>query len=290
MATVIYINQNCIKILDGHQTQENYYVKDYKKIMMKYNENDKEQYVQELIHILNQLDIDSATLVLHTRNISWKIGEIPQMKSIYLAREVIKKELEDITDAQKEYVCDFRLMKKQDKAGIRVLMFAVEKEKIEFYVNIFKQTRVKLTKIDVTLNSIIKIYEHVFCRHHQTMAIISIENKDVNTFLFIDGKFRYYGKDSMFNDYDSLTLRNELINKVSQVIQFQRGNFRDSTLEDIIVVGLPEEDFSVLQISIKNLFQIDVKNIDYYDLLDKRSQKIDINEGIVNLGALKEWS
>ena len=31
MATVIYINQNCIKILDGHQTQENYYVKDYKK-------------------------------------------------------------------------------------------------------------------------------------------------------------------------------------------------------------------------------------------------------------------
>ena len=213
MATVIYINQNCIKILDGHQTQENYYVKDYKKIMMKYNENDKEQYVQELIHILNQLDIDSATLVLHTRNISWKIGEIPQMKSIYLAREVIKKELEDITDAQKEYVCDFRLMKKQDKAGIRVLMFAVEKEKIEFYVNIavekekiefyvniFKQTRVKLTKIDVTLNSIIKIYEHVFCRHHQTMAIISIENKDVNTFLFIDGKFRYYGKDSMFND------------------------------------------------------------------------------------------
>ena len=40
MATVIYINQNCIKILDGHQTQENYYVKDYKKIMMKYNEND----------------------------------------------------------------------------------------------------------------------------------------------------------------------------------------------------------------------------------------------------------
>lgn len=290
MEVVIYINQNNIKIAKGHTTQDGYYVKSLEEVYMKYNETQPQQFTNEFINIMHDKNIDQAILVLSTKDISWKTGEIPQTKSLHLAREIVKRELEEITDSNKEYVYDFRLMKKQDKVGQRVLMFALEKEKIEFYINLFKQAHIKLTKITVSLNSVIRVYEHVFCHKHPTMAIISIEKKEVNTFLFIEEKFRYFGKDSISDSKDSLTLRNELINRVSQVIQFQRGNFRNNPLKDIIFIGMDKQDFSVLKGTFENLFQVHVKSLNEYQLLDKRSQKSIEECELVILGALKEWS
>lgn len=283
MSNVIYISKKLIRVVSGHKSSCGYYVENAQDIELLNDESNLEVFKEELISKLSELkSLKDVTLILNVQNFFWKVGEIPVVKSNHLAREIVKKELEDMTDASKEYVYDYRLALRQDTVGIRVLMFAIEKEKLEFYLNVFNEVGIKLKNVDVSLNCLIKVYEYLFSSRHTGLGFIDIEKNEINTVLFVEGKFRYYGKDTIEPGTDMSRLRNQLINKVSQLIQFQRGNFRDSSIEKIIISGLESEEFDIFENTLQNLFQIRV-----VDLL-KLKKVNDYRQGLVELGALKE--
>ena len=66
-----------------------------------------------------------------------------------------------------------------------------------------KKYRLKLTRIDNVINSIIKIFEDFFSQSYQSVGLLVAEGKEVNTYLFIDGKFRYFGKNHIRSEMNS---------------------------------------------------------------------------------------
>ena len=152
-----------------------------------------------------------------------------------------------------------------------------------------KKYRLKLTRIDIVINSIIKIFEDFFSQSYQSVGLLVAEAKEVNTYLFIDGKFRYFGKNQIRSEMNSESYANEIVNYVSQLIQFKRANYRDAELNKFYFAGVEADNFYKVSNVLKSLFQIEVGSYDEFHMLDGKGKDIPVEQWLYQLGSLGEW-
>ena len=288
MENIIYFNQNILKLVRGEQTKDGYIVDLYQEIILPSQNIYSDEYAREVVKHLKNITLLNATLVLDSHGALWKVGKIPVVKSLRMARELVIKELQEMVDPHVEYVYDFRLFKKQEKTGMRVLMFAMDKKIVERFIDIFNQAQVNIDRIDISLNCLVSVYEHCFRHDYPLIGIIDIQKQQINTLLYVDGKFSYYGQDTLPEYEDSEQLRTTLVNKVSQLIQFQRSHFRDQTLKDVVISGIRQENLDDLKNTLKYLFHIQLLNFNDDQFVKYKRINTETVQGIVNIGALKE--
>lgn len=291
METVLYLANDAITLMKGYKKKQKYFVMDTKRFpfqgqgITSLDDLDKEK----LEGILQQINAQSICLLLSTKFVQWKIAEIPQLKSEYMIRNLVKQEMDELVTSDKSYVYDYRMLKNQDGNGYRVMMYAVQEDIVAYAVEMARKYRLKLERIDLVMNSVIKMYEEHFGPKYASIGLLVAEGKEVTTYLFIDGKFRYFGKNQVRNDQHTPEYGNELVNYVSQLIQFKRANYRESTLEKFYFAGVPEQTFENVGNVLKSLFQLDVGLYDEFDMIDEKGKEVLVEEWLYQLGSLGEW-
>ena len=291
METILYIASDALTLIKGYKKKNKYFVMDTKRYpsqgegIASLEDIDQEK----LDNILKQINVESLCLLLSTKFVQWKIAEIPNLKSEYMIRKLVEQEMDEIVTSDKKFVYDYRMLKIQDANGLRIMMFAVQEDVVNYVIQMSKKYRLKLTRIDIVINSIIKIFEDFFSQSYQSVGLLVAEGKEVNTYLFIDGKFRYFGKNQIRSEMNSESYANEIVNYVSQLIQFKRANYRDAELNKFYFAGVEADNFYKVSNVLKSLFQIEVGSYDEFHMLDGKGKDIPVEQWLYQLGSLGEW-
>ncbi len=291
METILYIASDALTLIKGYKKKNKYFVMDTKRYPFQgegiASLEDIDQ--EKLDNILKQINVESLCLLLSTKFVQWKIAEIPNLKSEYMIRKLVEQEMDEIVTSDKKFVYDYRMLKIQDANGLRIMMFAVQEDVVNYVIQMSKKYRLKLTRIDIVINSIIKIFEDFFSQSYQSVGLLVAEGKEVNTYLFIDGKFRYFGKNQIRSEMNSESYANEIVNYVSQLIQFKRANYRDAELNKFYFAGVEADNFYKVSNVLKSLFQIEVGSYDEFHMLDGKGKDIPVEQWLYQLGSLGEW-
>lgn len=291
METILYIASDALTLMKGYKKKNKYFVMDTKRYPFQgegiASLEDIDQ--EKLDNILKQINVESLCLLLSTKFVQWKIAEIPNLKSEYMIRKLVEQEMDEIVTSDKKFVYDYRMLKIQDANGLRIMMFAVQEDVVNYVIQMSKKYRLKLTRIDIVINSIIKIFEDFFSQSYQSVGLLVAEGKEVNTYLFIDGKFRYFGKNQIRSEMNSESYANEIVNYVSQLIQFKRANYRDAELNKFYFAGVEADNFYKVSNVLKSLFQIEVGSYDEFHMLDGKGKDIPVEQWLYQLGSLGEW-
>ncbi len=291
METILYIASDALTLIKGYKKKNKYFVMDTKRYPFQgegiASLEDIDQ--EKLDNILKQINVESLCLLLSTKFVQWKIAEIPNLKSEYMIRKLVEQEMDEIVTSDKKFVYDYRMLKIQDANGLRIMMFAVQEDVVNYVIQMSKKYRLKLTRIDIVINSIIKIFEDFFSQSYQSVGLLVAEGKEVNTYLFIDGKFRYFGKNQIRSEMNSESYPNEIVNYVSQLIQFKRANYRDAELNKFYFAGVEADNFYKVSNVLKSLFQIEVGSYDEFHMLDGKGKDIPVEQWLYQLGSLGEW-
>lgn len=291
METTLYLASDALTLVKGYKKKNKYFVMDTKRYPFKgegiASLDDIDQ--EKLDEILKQINAESICLLLSTKFVQWKIAEIPNLKSEYMIRKLVEQEMDEIVASDKKYVYDYRMLKNQDANGLRIMMFAVQEDVVQYAIEMSKKYRLKFSRIDIVMNSIIKIFEDFFSQRYQSVGLLVAEGKEVNTYLFIDGKFRYFGKNQVRSEINSDSYANEIVNYVSQLIQFKRANYRDAEMNKFYFAGVEAGVFKNVSNVLKSLFQIDVGDYDEFHMLDEKGKDIPVEQWLYQLGSLGEW-
>ena len=291
METILYIASDALTLMKGYKKKNKYFVMDTKRYPFQgegiASLEDIDQ--EKLNNILKQINAESLCLLLSTKFVQWKIAEIPNLKSEYMIRKLVEQEMDEIVTSDKKFVYDYRMLKIQDANGLRIMMFAVQEDVVNYAIQMSKKYRLKLTRIDIVMNSIIKIFEDFFSQSYQSVGLLVAEGKEVNTYLFIDGKFRYFGKNQIRSEMNSESYANEIVNYISQLIQFKRANYRDAEFNKFYFAGVEADNFYKVSNVLKSLFQIEVGSYDEFHMLDGKGKDIPVEQWLYQLGSLGEW-
>lgn len=291
MESILYLANDAITLMKGYKKTGKYFVMDTKRIpyeggaITSLDDLDDEK----IGSFLNKINVQSVCLLLSMKFIQWKIAEIPNIKSENMIRNLVKQEMEDLVTQDKKYVYDYRMLKKQGENGQRIMMYAVQEDIVEYAIEMAEKYRLKLTRIDIVMNAVIKVYQDFVSERYATVGFLVVEGKEVNTYLFIDGKFSYFGKSQIRSQHDSEQFPNELVSHVSQLIQFKRANYRESNLEKIFFAGVKKDVFQNVANVLRSLFQLEVGKYEEFAMIDEKSQDISEQEWLYQLGSLGEW-
>lgn len=291
METILYLASNAVTLMKGYKKKNKYFIMDTKKFpfhgegIVSLQDLDKDK----LEEILKQINVESLCLLLSTKFVQWKIAEIPNLKSEYMIRKLVEQEMYDTVPSDKKFIYDYRMLKKQDGNGLRVMMYAVQEDVVQLAIEMAKKYRLKLTRIDIVMNAVIKLFEDFFGERYGSIGLLVAEGKEVNTYLFIDGKFRYFGKNQIRSEVNSESYTNEIINYVSQLIQFKRANYRESELNKFYFAGVEKHVFENVSNVLNSLFQLEVGEYSEYQMLDEKGKIVPIEQWLYQLGSLGEW-
>lgn len=291
METILYIASDALTLIKGYKKKNKYFVMDTKRYPFQgegiASLEDIDQ--EKLDNILKQINVESLCLLLSTKFVQWKIAEIPNLKSEYMIRKLVEQEMDEIVTSDKKFVYDYRMLKIQDANGLRIMMFAVQEDVVNYVIQMAKKYRLKLTRIDIVMNAVIKLFEDFFGERYGSIGLLVAEGKEVNTYLFIDGKFRYFGKNQIRSEVNSESYTNEIINYVSQLIQFKRANYRESELNKFYFAGVERHVFENVSNVLNSLFQLEVGEYSEYQMLDEKGKVVPIEQWLYQLGSLGEW-
>lgn len=239
-----------------------------------------------------QKKLKNVTLVVDSSNVMVKKIQTPKLSKKKLLG-VVKGEFE--LGEGHEYVYDMNVLSKTKKEQV-VLGCAVPKEFLEKYLATFKEAKIKLVRVDVAINGVIKYINKIAAFKGQTFLINVAFGNTLLSLLFENGVYQVSNRNRMFNDPGSEGYVAELYTKFSTMVQFSQSQGATEPITQSYYIGIDGKTMrSFIQyakmndpdITIESYKDMD-KNMDYiYPLMGDLVNKEDMNLKLIQKVAAK---
>lgn len=236
MVTNIYINNDRIRIIDKSAKKE-----EAKTFLLKEGTVlngvivDANEIVEKLTLISK--DITKAVLIINSSNISIKRITTPRIPKNKL-QSIVAREF-DVGQDQ-EYIFDTNVLKRGEEQDV-ILCCAVARDFIQKYIDIFKEANIKLDRIDVVVNSIVKYVNRNEELKGETFVFNVISDDGILSLLFEDGIYRLTNRSRMFSELGDPGYIGELYAKLSTMVQFGKSQKLEAVIDKSYYVGLSDD-------------------------------------------------
>lgn len=233
MSTTVYINNDLIQIV--HKNGRKY---KYESVQLEEGTIlngviiEQGEVVRALKKIRNKLG--QVTLIVDSSNIMVKRIQAPKLPKKKLLG-LVKSEF-DLGDDY-EYVYDMNVLNK-GKTENSILGCAVPKDFLEKYINAFAQAKIRVLRIDVAINGVIKYINKIQTFKGKTFLINIAFGNTLLSLLFEDGIYRLSNRNRMFNEPGTEAYITELYTKFSTMVQFSKSQKTEKEITQSYYIGI----------------------------------------------------
>lgn len=249
MRLSMYISDANIKYVVGDKTKNNTVViKEYgnvdleKGIISSGNIADTEALQTSISYVINNLKnkVNKYELVIDSSTAMTKIVEVPELSPKKL-HDITISELMEFAKDDVEYVYDYAVLDKDEKNHSRILCAGIERHIIESYTKIFANCGIKLSCIDITRSTQIRMISHMDSLSNRTFVLCVLSGNNIHTSLFVKGTF-LYASNSRINTRGNLGVLVDINKVISSFIQFNKSQKNDADVETIYFSGMTSEE------------------------------------------------
>lgn len=243
MKKIIYINQDAIQIAEGKGQRTkcthidlatgtilNGVIVNEGEILEKLSANSK--------HLAGH----QLTLIIDSSNIMVKKLTMPQLAPKRLAA-TLRGEFE-VVESQ-NYLYDACHLGKST-TGHTYVAAASQQDFVEGYIRLFQSAGLKLERIDVLLNSVVKYATQHPQLQGQTFLLNIVQQNSMLSLLFGQGEYQLANRHRLLNEPGSPGFVAELYGKLSTMLQFSQSQKLQSPITASYYVGIDEENLSEL--------------------------------------------
>ena len=240
MNTVIFFSNDNIKIVKGSVNKKGK-IKTKAQISIDLEPSsllngviiNKDHIIQKLRE--NRKLIKNATVLIDSSNIIVKKLNIPPISRKNLL-EILKKEF-DFSINRNDFVYDANMGLDDDS----ILGAAISIEFVESYLNLFKEAKINIKKIDIGINVLAKFVSDNEALTSSTFILNIVRGKNLLSILFENGTFTFIDRSNLSSFGDLSDVTTELFSKMSQLIQFSKSKKSEHIIEKSYYIGLDEE-------------------------------------------------
>ena len=260
MQTVVYINNDSIKIVTAEHDLE-FNISKYENIQLNRGTIvngtiiNKEEIQDKLVKYKE--DLKDAVLLIDSSAIIAKKLDLPLMNKKQLG-EVLKFEL-GVQDVKDEYIYDANIIK-SDK-GNSVLGCAIPKSLVESYVNLFQELDIKLSRIEISTNGIVKLVNSYKLLEEKTFILNLIVGENMISFLFEKGSYKLTNRNRIMSNPLDEDYVSEIFSKLSTIVQFNKSQKSEHTIKDSYYLGLDKDNVEKLK-TYAALYEFEVEIVD----------------------------
>jgi hypothetical protein len=197
------------------------------------------RFLQEVMQQFGPYSQD-AILVLESNNIRAKIMTLPRVSENKLL-SFVQQDFGEIS-GDSDDVFDFTVLRPNPtEGGLEVLGIAAGKVLLQNYIDVFTAVGFKLKRIDVGSNALAKIAQFVPQLQSNSSVLVHIDDVTLGITLFEQGFYRISQKYRLLNPPGTEERGREIINNISSMVQFQRSQRRNISIDAIHVLGVPNE-------------------------------------------------
>lgn len=219
-----------------------------------------EDAVFDVLDSLKKKGLQEARLVIDSGQILRKHAIVPKLKPKEVM-QLCKNELNTMEGDFKELVYDYTILKETIKGqeGMEILCCAMEKEFIKNYIDIFTRANIKLLSIDISTNALFKLTSSMPELKGKTYAITLLNGNDVSSSLFVDNILVFTSRARLFSPRGSVAFVTEITTHISQLLQFNKTQNKDTNVEKVYFCGLDAYEEVMIYDVVRNTLDIEVE-------------------------------
>lgn len=269
MTTSLYISNGSVDIVEGISSKKSITVKrainkeleDGTIINGSIIEENAIKDVIKEIYDENKTLSKKIKLVVDSSSIYTKLLTVPSLSDNKL-QEIVKENFKELEDYE-NLIYDYMTIDLSDKTkGITILACAVERDFIKSYVNIFKELKIDIKSINISLACGISLLSMFTQLNGKNYVVSTLDKNSLTNILFIDGIYTYQNRVRLVEERGTDKSIIEIINTISSLIQFnksERGT--DKPIEEMFFCGLIDNEKGILD-EIKHSLSIDASELE----------------------------
>ncbi|MBU4540115.1 MAG: hypothetical protein KJ774_02690 [Firmicutes bacterium] len=252
MQTLVYFSNDGIQVLQGIIKKGHLNISNFKTLPVEAgalingvitNEEAIKQTITEALkespHLFKNMKLVIDSSLIATKNV-----EVPQLKPKELAI-VAATEFEDTAGNYDALVVDYAHI--PGPAGNNLFCCGVEKRVLESYVTLFASLKIQIKSIDVGLNTLIQYVTATKDYKGMTFALNILDGKNLISVLFENGLYIFSNRSRLLSERGTDAFADELSGKLSSLIQFNKSQKSEHTLNMSLYAGLDEFELNGLR-------------------------------------------
>jgi len=195
--------------------------------------------LKESPHLFKNMKLVIDSSLIATKNV-----EVPKLKPKELAA-VAATEFEDTAGNYDALVVDYTHI--PGPAGNHLFCCGVEKRVLESYITLFASLKIQIKSIDVGLNTLIQYVTATKDYKGMTFALNILDGKNLVSLLFENGIYIFSNRSRLLSERGTDAFADELSGKLSSLIQFNKSQKSEHTLNMSLYAGLDEYELNSLR-------------------------------------------
>ena len=252
MQTLVYFSNDGIQVLQGIIKGGRLNISHFKTLPVEAgalingvitNEEAMKETIAEALKETPHL-FKNMKLVIDSSLIATKNVEVPKLKPKELAA-VAATEFEDTAGNYDALVVDYAHI--PGPSGNNLFCCGVEKRVLESYVTLFASLKIQIKSIDVGLNTLIQYISATKDYKGMTVALNILDGKNLVSLLFENGIYIFSNRSRLLSERGTDAFADELSGKLSSLIQFNKSQKSEYTLNMSLYAGLDEYELNGLR-------------------------------------------
>jgi Tfp pilus assembly protein, ATPase PilM len=252
MQTLVYFSNDGIQVLQGIIKGGRLNISNFKTLPVEAgalingvitNEEAVKETIAEAVKESPRL-FKNMKLVIDSSLIATKNVEVPKLKPKEL-EVVAASEFEDTAGNYDALVVDYAHI--PGPSGNNLFCCGVEKRVLESYVTLFASLKIQIKSIDVGLNALIQYVSATKDYQGMTFALNILDGKNLVSLLFENGIYIFSNRSRLLSERGTDAFADELSGKLSSLIQFNKSQKSEHTLNLSLYAGLDEYELNGLR-------------------------------------------
>lgn len=252
MQTLVYFSNDGIQVLQGIMKGGRLNISNFKTLPVEAgalingvitNEEMVKETISEALkespHLFKNMKLVIDSSLIATKNV-----EVPKLKPKELAA-VAATEFEDTAGNYDALVVDYAHI--PGPAGNNLFCCGVEKRVLESYITLFASLKIQIKSIDVGLNTLIQYVTATKDYKGMTFALNILDGKNLVSLLFENGIYIFSTRSRLLSERGTDAFADELSGKLSSLIQFNKSQKSEHTLNMSLYAGLDEYELNGLR-------------------------------------------
>lgn len=194
----------------------------------------------------NKLSTKGVNLVIDNAPVVGKVMRVPLVSNKKILR-IIDRELssqdgENVLDYAVLHVDDNIKKKDQKKYGMDIYACSVQKSLLQSYVDLFESNGIRITNINLGINSMIKIGHFLRSLREKTYIVITLDGSSFASYLFVNGKYSISSRYRLIYDRGTNLSFMEITQHVSNFLQFASTQRSGHNVENVYFCGLYKDE------------------------------------------------
>lgn len=252
MQTLVYFSNDGIQVLQGIIKGGRLNISNFKTLPVEAgalingvitNEEMVKETISEALkespHLFKNMKLVIDSSLIATKNV-----EVPKLKPKEL-EVVAATEFEDTAGNYDALVVDYAHI--PGPAGNNLFCCGVEKRVLESYITLFASLKIQIKSIDVGLNTLIQYVTATKDYQGMTFALNILDGKNLVSLLFENGIYIFSNRSRLLSERGTDAFADELLGKLSSLIQFNKSQKSEHTLNMSLYAGLDEYELNGLR-------------------------------------------